>query len=69
MKEPHTNTLRIINGMAPKRKKSPSIDPQGIFSGMVVFLVETGVQSRRLQVFFLSVCVCVIRSSAKEDLM
>uniref|UniRef100_A0A3N7H2P4 DNA polymerase n=1 Tax=Populus trichocarpa TaxID=3694 RepID=A0A3N7H2P4_POPTR len=35
--------------MAPKRKKSPSIDPQGIFSGMVVFLVETGVQSRRLQ--------------------
>lgn len=51
MKEPHTNTLRIINGMAPKRKKSPSIDPQGIFSGMVVFLVETGVQSRRLQIW------------------
>ncbi|KAJ6898899.1 DNA polymerase lambda isoform X2 [Populus alba x Populus x berolinensis] len=37
--------------MAPKRKKSPSIDPQGIFSGMVVFLVETGVQSRRLQIW------------------
>lgn len=51
MKEPHTNTLRIINDMAPKRKKSPSIDPQGIFSGMVVFLVETGVQSRRLQIW------------------
>ncbi|XP_011021634.1 PREDICTED: DNA polymerase lambda isoform X1 [Populus euphratica] len=37
--------------MAPKRKRSPSIDPQGIFSGMVVFLVETGVQSRRLQIW------------------
>ncbi|CAK7326956.1 unnamed protein product [Dovyalis caffra] len=37
--------------MAPKRKKSPSIDPQGMFSGMVVFLVETGVQSRRFQIW------------------
>ncbi|KAF9673879.1 hypothetical protein SADUNF_Sadunf10G0069800 [Salix dunnii] len=37
--------------MAPKRKKSPSIDPQGMFSGMVVFLVETGVQSRRLEIW------------------
>ncbi|KAJ4838618.1 hypothetical protein Tsubulata_019381 [Turnera subulata] len=37
--------------MAPKRTKSktPSPDPNGIFSGMVVFLVETGVQPRRLQ--------------------
>lgn len=45
--------------MAPK-KKSPPSDPEGIFAGMVVFLVENGVQTRRLQVgLFLSVCVCV----------
>lgn len=32
--------------------KSPATDPQGMFSGIVAFLTETGVQSRRLQVFF-----------------
>lgn len=40
--------------MAPKAKatknSSSSTDPHGIFSGMVVFLVEKGVQARRLQV-------------------
>lgn len=36
--------------MAPKKDKSPPSDPDGIFSGMVVFLIETGVQPRRLQV-------------------
>ncbi|KAL3751012.1 hypothetical protein ACJRO7_011915 [Eucalyptus globulus] len=39
--------------MAPKRKKregTPPSDPDGMFSGMVVFLVESGVQPRRLQV-------------------
>lgn len=39
--------------MAPKataKNKTPSRDPNGMFSGMVVFLVENGVQSRRLQV-------------------
>ncbi|KAJ8569846.1 hypothetical protein K7X08_006423 [Anisodus acutangulus] len=37
--------------MAPKKDKSPPSDPDGIFSGMVVFLIETGVQSRRLQIW------------------
>ncbi|XVE75102.1 hypothetical protein DITRI_Ditri12bG0070000 [Diplodiscus trichospermus] len=39
--------------MAPKRtkNKAPSVDPHGMFSGMVVFLVENGVQSRRLQIW------------------
>lgn len=39
--------------MAPKAKKSraPASDPNGMFAGMVVFLVEYGVQTRRLQVF------------------
>ncbi|XP_048137282.1 DNA polymerase lambda isoform X5 [Rhodamnia argentea] len=40
--------------MAPKRKKeeeTPPSDPNGIFSGMVVFLVESGVQPRRLQIW------------------
>lgn len=39
--------------MAPKRKKkegAPPSDPDGIFAGLVVFLVESGVQPRRLQV-------------------
>ncbi|XP_055810234.1 DNA polymerase lambda isoform X1 [Solanum dulcamara] len=37
--------------MAPKKDKSPPSDPNGIFSGMAVFLIETGVQSRRLQIW------------------
>ncbi|XP_070016851.1 DNA polymerase lambda isoform X4 [Nicotiana sylvestris] len=41
--------------MAPKstskKDKSPPSDPDGMFSGMVVFLIETGVQSRRLQIW------------------
>eukprot|EP00257_Ricinus_communis_P016945 XP_015575268.1 DNA polymerase lambda isoform X1 [Ricinus communis] len=40
--------------MAPKataKNKTPSRDPNGMFSGMVVFLVENGVQSRRLQIW------------------
>lgn len=40
--------------MAPKRKKregTPPSDPDGMFSGMVVFLVESGVQPRRLQIW------------------
>ncbi|KAL9254993.1 DNA polymerase lambda-like protein [Drosera capensis] len=46
--------------MAPKRNppkrsrtksQTPQSDPTGIFSGMVVFLVEAGVQPRRLQIW------------------
>ncbi|KAM3303994.1 DNA polymerase lambda isoform X1 [Capsicum chacoense] len=37
--------------MAPKKDKSPPSDPNGIFSGMIVFLIDTGVQSRRLQIW------------------
>ncbi|KAJ3694941.1 hypothetical protein LUZ60_000318 [Juncus effusus] len=37
--------------MAPKTRRSPSPDPDGIFSGMVVFLVPKAVQARRLQVW------------------
>ncbi|CAA7020736.1 unnamed protein product [Microthlaspi erraticum] len=39
--------------MAPKRgrNRSPSPDPEGIFAGMVVFMVEIGVQRRRLQIW------------------
>ncbi|KAK2985332.1 hypothetical protein RJ640_029476 [Escallonia rubra] len=39
--------------MAPKATKKRSLpsDPHGIFAGMVVFLVESGVQSRRLQIW------------------
>ncbi|XP_017971942.1 PREDICTED: DNA polymerase beta isoform X1 [Theobroma cacao] len=39
--------------MAPKRtrNKAPSSDPHGIFAGLVVFLIENGVQSRRLQIW------------------
>ncbi|KAG5604384.1 hypothetical protein H5410_025876 [Solanum commersonii] len=37
--------------MAPKKDKSSPSDPNGIFSGMVVFLIETGVHSRRLQIW------------------
>lgn len=41
--------------MAPKAKKKEllrSSDSPGMFDGMVVFLVENGVQARRLQVFW-----------------
>ncbi|XP_039116525.1 DNA polymerase lambda isoform X4 [Dioscorea cayenensis subsp. rotundata] len=34
-----------------KRQASPSIDPHGIFRGMVVFLCPTGIQPRRLQIW------------------
>ncbi|KAK4429877.1 DNA polymerase lambda [Sesamum alatum] len=38
--------------MAPKAKnKSPPSDPNGMFSGMAVFLVGNGVQARRLQIW------------------
>ncbi|KAK8567702.1 hypothetical protein V6N12_006279 [Hibiscus sabdariffa] len=39
--------------MAPKRTKktAPPPDPQGIFSGMTVFLIESGVQSLRLKIW------------------
>ncbi|KAL0385597.1 UNVERIFIED_CONTAM: DNA polymerase lambda [Sesamum radiatum] len=38
--------------MAPKAKnKSPPSDPDGMFSGMAVFLVGKGVQARRLQIW------------------
>ncbi|XP_031285345.1 DNA polymerase lambda isoform X1 [Pistacia vera] len=39
--------------MAPKptKNKTPSVDPNGIFTGMSVFLVENGVQNRRLQIW------------------
>ncbi|KAL3368301.1 hypothetical protein AABB24_009270 [Solanum stoloniferum] len=37
--------------MAPKKDKSPPSDPNGIFCSMVVFLIEAGVQSRRLQIW------------------
>lgn len=37
----------------PQKNKGPTqcSDPHGMFAGMVVFLIETGVQARRLQVF------------------
>lgn len=35
----------------PTRNRAPSPDPDGIFQGMVVFLVEDGVKSRRLQIW------------------
>ncbi|KAK9277165.1 hypothetical protein L1049_006704 [Liquidambar formosana] len=39
--------------MAPKSTKTrpPSSDPHGMFAGMVVFLIESGVQTRRLQIW------------------
>ncbi|XP_071698101.1 DNA polymerase lambda [Rutidosis leptorrhynchoides] len=37
--------------MAPTRKRSLPSDADGIFSGMVVFLVEDGVQRRRLEIW------------------
>ncbi|KAJ4879127.1 DNA polymerase lambda (POLL) [Raphanus sativus] len=39
--------------MAPKRgrNRSPSPDRDGMFTGMVVFMVDTGVQRRRLQIW------------------
>lgn len=39
--------------MAPKasKKRSPPSDPNGIFSGMVVFLVDSDVQRRRLEIW------------------
>ncbi|PRQ41218.1 putative DNA-directed DNA polymerase [Rosa chinensis] len=39
--------------MAPRatRNQSPPCDPDGMFAGMVVFLVHNGVQNRRLQIW------------------
>ncbi|CAH9071287.1 unnamed protein product [Cuscuta europaea] len=37
--------------MPPRKIKSPLCDPHGMFSRMVIFLVEDGVQSRRLQIW------------------
>ncbi|KAJ3700615.1 hypothetical protein LUZ61_004320 [Rhynchospora tenuis] len=37
--------------MAPKKRRSPSPDPDGIFASMVVFLVPRDIQPRRLQVW------------------
>ncbi|CAH9129127.1 unnamed protein product [Cuscuta epithymum] len=37
--------------MPPRKIKSPLCDPHGMFSRMVVFLVEDGVQTRRLQIW------------------
>ncbi|CAI9092837.1 OLC1v1028178C1 [Oldenlandia corymbosa var. corymbosa] len=34
-----------------KKTKSPPSDPQGMFSGMVVYLIDTGVQARRLEIW------------------
>lgn len=47
--------------MAPKRtkRKSPAPDPQGMFAGMTVFLIEHGVQSLRLQVSSLSIPITI----------
>ncbi|RRT77467.1 hypothetical protein B296_00028530 [Ensete ventricosum] len=36
---------------AQKRQRSPTPDPDGMFQGMVVFMVPKGVQPRRLQVW------------------
>ncbi|XP_041015457.1 DNA polymerase lambda isoform X1 [Juglans microcarpa x Juglans regia] len=39
--------------MAPKptKNRTPPSDPNGMFAGLVVFLVENGVQARRLQIW------------------
>lgn len=37
--------------MKKTTNKSPSTDPQGMFSGIVAFCTENGVQSRRLQIW------------------
>ncbi|GMH20707.1 hypothetical protein Nepgr_022548 [Nepenthes gracilis] len=34
-----------------KKKEDPPRDPDGMLSGMVVFLVDSGVQARRLQIW------------------
>ncbi|BBG94126.1 DNA polymerase lambda, partial [Prunus dulcis] len=50
----HTQNKRNpVKVMAPKttRNQSPPSDPQGMFAGLVVFLVEKRVQSRRLQIW------------------
>ncbi|XP_076903698.1 DNA polymerase lambda isoform X2 [Bidens hawaiensis] len=37
--------------MGSRKRCPPPLDPDGIFSGMVVFLVDNGVQKRRLQIW------------------
>ncbi|CDP00211.1 unnamed protein product [Coffea canephora] len=47
---PRRSTPAITN-KTKKKAKSPLSDPQGMFSGMVVHLIESGVQARRLQIW------------------
>ncbi|XP_027153453.1 DNA polymerase lambda isoform X1 [Coffea eugenioides] len=47
---PRRSTPAITN-KTKKKAKSPPSDPQGMFSGMVVHLIESGVQARRLQIW------------------
>lgn len=37
--------------MAPTKSRTPSADSEGMFAGMVVYLIESGVQARRLQIW------------------
>uniref|UniRef100_A0A7N0UK90 DNA polymerase n=1 Tax=Kalanchoe fedtschenkoi TaxID=63787 RepID=A0A7N0UK90_KALFE len=39
--------------MAPRttKKRAPSPDPDGVFAGMVAYLVQSGVQARRIQIW------------------
>lgn len=55
--------------MAPKASKnrSPPSDPDGIFSGMVVFLVDNDVQRRRLEVSVFSLCCLDICKAVYHD--
>ncbi|RZS07009.1 hypothetical protein BHM03_00037772 [Ensete ventricosum] len=45
---------------AQKRQRSPTPDPDGMFQGMVVFMVPKGVQPRRLQVCIPPPPLCVL---------
>lgn len=67
----HSFVERSFNLMAPKRSKSQNLsqDPNGMFAGMVVFLVEKGVQPRRLQVllhFVFFLCNFVFQTNLKK---
>ncbi|KAJ4711176.1 DNA polymerase lambda [Melia azedarach] len=52
-KTPASCRRRRGNSMAPKatKNRTPSPDPNGIFAGVRVLLVENGVQNRRLQIW------------------
>ncbi|RWR77119.1 BRCT domain-containing protein [Cinnamomum micranthum f. kanehirae] len=43
--------MRMAPKAKNKAKKPPSSDPQGMFKGMIVFLVGIGVQTRRLEIW------------------